>query len=222
MKYGAVIVAAGRGGRFGGDLPKAFVLLAGKPLYRYSLEIFKAHPGISEIILVIPPDYEMIQKQRLPFGLKVVIGGAARQDSVLNGVNALSADIDAVLVHDAARPFLTSEIIDRLLAALERGKEGIAAVPVTDTIKQGEGTKVVKTVNRRNLWRAQTPQAFRVETLQKALRCSEEGGWVGTDEASLVERCGGEVELIQGDSLNIKITTPQDLLFAESVLKSRS
>lgn len=216
MKCGVVIVGAGQGIRLGFSLPKAFILLNSKPLFEYSLKIFLDHPQINEVVLVVPQD------KLSSFSIKnykVVAGGESRQDSVSNGISALSLSCEMVLVHDAARPLITKDIVDRLLKALGEGKSCIAAWPISDTLKETKGDAIVQTVDRQNLWEAQTPQAFPIAVLKEALAKARKDNFVGTDEASLVERLGLPVEVVLGDSTNIKITTRQDLELAEALLK---
>ena len=216
MKFGAVIVGGGSGSRLGADIPKAFVLLGGKPIYFYSVTTFLNHPKISEVIFVTPKSFD---GQVSLSGVRSVAGGKTRQTSVFNGLKALSAEIDAVLVHDAARPFVTAAVIDRLIASLSEGRGGIAALPISDTVKLAEGDWIVETIERSSLWSAQTPQAFPVALLRQAYaRAAAENGSV-TDEASLIEKIGEKVRLIPGASLNFKITTPDDLALAETILK---
>ena len=216
MKCGVVIVGAGQGVRLGSAVPKAFVLLNSKPLFEYSLKIFQDHSQIQEVVLVLPQEK---LNSVSPKNYKVVVGGESRQDSVTNGLAALSATCEGVLVHDAARPFVTKAIVDRLLDGLEQGRNGIAAWPVSDTLKATEGDTIVQTIDRRNLWEAQTPQAFPVSVLKEALAKARKDNFVGTDEASLVERLKLPVEVVLGEATNIKITTKQDLELAEAILK---
>lgn len=211
MKIAAVIVAAGSGERLRSPKPKAFVPLGKSPLFEHSLSIFKRHSKISKIVLVFPPGYES-----LDLDASVVAGGARRQDSVAVGLSLLDDSFEAVLIHDAARPFVTSSIIDRLLAALKEGKHAIAAVKVTDTIKQGEGGRIIKTVDREALWAAQTPQAFLLGPLKDALNQAKRNGWLFTDEAALLEKLNIPVSLVEGDTFNFKITTPADLELAKA------
>lgn len=220
MKIGVVIVGGGQGARLKSAIPKAFIQLGSKPLYQYSLEVFQAHSKMEEIVLVVPPDF--VSECAVTKKIKVVAGGQSRQDSVWNGLEALSRNIDAVLVHDAARPFLTTPIIDRLVARLKEGHNAIAAIPVSDTLKAAEGNQIIKTVDRQGLWRAQTPQAFKRTDLRAAFVRAKKEGWMGTDEASLVERLGKTVHLVWGDPRNIKITTAEDLQQANSLLISLS
>lgn len=223
MKTGVVLVAGGRGERLQSDLPKAFVHLGGKPLFRHSLDSFLAHPQIDEIILVVPKGSSLdfcskMQKSRLDPSL--VAGGSSRQDSVYNGLLALSRDIDAVLVHDAARPFVTRELIDSLIFHLKRGENAIAAIEMNDTLKLAQSEKIAKTVDRKGLWRAQTPQAFLRSVLVEAYALAQKDRFLGTDEASLVERLGVPIYLVGASPLNIKITTPDDLQLAQTILDS--
>lgn len=216
MQFGAVIVGGGSGSRLGSDLPKAFVPLGGKPLYQYSLETFATHPRVREVVFVSP---EAFRAKVRHDGVTVVGGGERRQDSVWNGLSALSRSIDAVLVHDAARPFVSVGVIDRLVTAVAGGVGAIAALPLNDTVKLAHGDEVLETLDRTGLWIAQTPQAFPVFLLKEAYTRAAAEKWEVTDEASLAERLGATVRLISGDSLNFKITTPDDLALAEIILK---
>jgi len=217
MKSGAVIVAAGEGKRLGVDIPKAFFLLGDKPLYQYSLSVFQEHPAIEDIVLVVPPAHADLSLK----GVTVVGGGATRQESVWKGMKALKKSCDWVLVHDAARPFLTKELIDKLLNEARQNRNAIAAHPVADTIKMVESGRILKTVDRKNLWGAETPQLCKISDLQKAFETAEKENWTATDEASLLEKMGIPVFVVESDSLNIKITTKKDLSFAVTLLKEK-
>lgn len=217
MKSGVVIVAAGEGKRLGAEIPKAFFLLEGKPLYQYSLSLFQSHSEIEDVVLVVPATYADLSVK----GATVVVGGATRQDSVRNGIKGLKKSCDWVLVHDAARPFVTKESIDRLLNEGRQGRNAILAHPVSDTIKSVESGRITKTVDRKNLWGAETPQLCRISDLQKAFETAERENWSATDEASLLEKMGIPVFAVEGDSFNIKITTKKDLAFAETLLKEK-
>lgn len=218
MKTAAVIVAGGNGTRLGLSTPKAFVTLCGRPLYEFSLEIFLNHPNISEVVLVVP---EGSRCQSPTDKVQIVVGGRRRQDSVWNGLMALRDDVEGVLIHDAARPFVTSDLIDQLLAPLALGKNVITALPMTDTVKLADGGRIVKTVDRQLLWRAQTPQGFIFSQLKKAFQVAEREGWLATDESFLIEKWGGDVHWVEGDIQNFKITTPADFKLAEAILRSR-
>lgn len=224
MKIAAVIVAGGKGTRLGALLPKAFVSLGDKPLYQHSLETFLTHPQIAEVVLVLPAMGSQAPhgpgrtiRCLAPYGM--VVGGERRQDSVFNGLMALSADVEGVLIHDAARPFVSPALIERLVAQLRAGHNAIAAIKVSDTIKEVEGEKIIRTVDRQTLWRAQTPQAFIVSQLKEAFAVAQQQKWEeATDEAFLIEKLGGTVHVVEGDAHNLKITTSADLELAEVIL----
>jgi 2-C-methyl-D-erythritol 4-phosphate cytidylyltransferase/2-C-methyl-D-erythritol 2,4-cyclodiphosphate synthase len=215
----ALIVAAGSGTRFGGELPKQYLLLAGRAVLRHSAETFLRHPAISGVRVVISVDHRALY-DRATAGLGLlspVIGGANRQDSVRNGLESLAGPQPAhVLIHDAARPFLSAAIIDRTLVALGEAPGAIVAVPVTDTLKRGQDGRVGGTVDRSGLWRAQTPQAFRFDDILAAHRAAE--GAAMTDDAAVAEAAGLPMKLVMGADDNFKITTVEDLHRAERLL----
>ncbi|WP_026693298.1 2-C-methyl-D-erythritol 4-phosphate cytidylyltransferase [Peribacillus kribbensis] len=223
MFYEVIIPAAGKGSRMGAGRNKLFLELSNIPLIVYTLRVFEQDPSCQRIILPINPNdsnhFKSIIKQ---YGfrkeIKFVTGGSERQESVYNGVQHLSSEDGLVLVHDGARPFIDRPLIRRLAetAAAEGG--AIAAVPVKDTIKKVKDRSVVETVERSSLWAVQTPQAFRISLLKEAHARAKASHFLGTDEASLVEEMGGSVSVIKGDYDNIKITTPEDLFFAEAIL----
>jgi len=226
MKAAAIIAAAGIGKRMGGDLPKQYLELAGKPIICHTLDRFHDVDCIGEVVITVEPGREdAFTKEILtPFGYpkswKVTAGGEVRQRSVYNGLKSISATCDVVLVHDGVRPFITNEQI-RKLAEVAGDKGGcILAAPVKETIKRVRSDGVIaETVDRSVLWGAQTPQAFRLPLLMVAMEAAFEEGYMGTDEASIVERLGKEVVIVEGDGRNIKITTPEDLIMAEAILK---
>jgi 2-C-methyl-D-erythritol 4-phosphate cytidylyltransferase/2-C-methyl-D-erythritol 2,4-cyclodiphosphate synthase len=212
----ALIVAAGSGTRLGGEVPKQYLPLAGRAVLRHSVETFLRHPAISGVRVVISAEHRALYDSAvmgLPM-LPPVAGGASRQDSVRNGLESL-ADLrpDRVLIHDAARPFLTAEIVDRTLAALDDAPGVIVAVPVADTLKRGQDGRVAGTVDRSALWRAQTPQAFRYADILAAHRQAK--GAAMTDDAAVAEAAGLPVKLVMGADDNFKITTADDLRRAE-------
>jgi len=213
----ALIVAAGSGVRFGG--PKQFALLEGRPLVEWSCAAFQTHPHVDGIVLVLPDaagGEEYLR--RFPKILQVVPGGPRRQDSVAAGFSRLRAgETKLVLVHDGARPFVSAGLIDRVLEAAERTGAAVPVVFSEDTLKDVEGGRVVRTIDRGRVGRAQTPQGFRHELLARALAEAGREGVTGTDEAFLIERLGAPVEAVTGEPENIKITTLLDLAAAEAI-----
>ena len=218
-KVSAIIVAAGAGKRFGSA--KQFALLRGKSVLDWSVEAFAAHAEVDEIVLVLPAEEDGTRYRKLGGKIVAVVrGGERRQDSVLRGFDRLdSGPADIVLVHDGVRPLVGQEVITRVIAKARECGAAIAAIPVEDTIKEAAGGVVVRTLDRENLQRVQTPQAFTLEVLDRALRKAREDGFYGTDEAALVERAGHPVTVVLGDRRNIKITTAADLKIAEAFLE---
>jgi 2-C-methyl-D-erythritol 4-phosphate cytidylyltransferase/2-C-methyl-D-erythritol 2,4-cyclodiphosphate synthase len=213
MQAAVLIVAAGRGSRFGGELPKQYALLDGKPVIRRTIEAFLDHPGIGEIRVVIHPDDVELYRAACA-GLEIaapVFGGAERQDSVRNGLEALaSASPDAVLIHDAARPAITPAVIDAVLSALSTEAGAIPVLPVVDTLKRrGDGPVLGATFDRASVLRAQTPQGFRFADILAAHRAA--AGNTLTDDAAVMEAAGHRVVGVAGEERNIKITTNEDL-----------
>jgi 2-C-methyl-D-erythritol 4-phosphate cytidylyltransferase/2-C-methyl-D-erythritol 2,4-cyclodiphosphate synthase len=212
----ALVVAAGRGTRLGGDVPKQYLKLAGKPLLRRSLETFVQHPKIDGVRVVFNLDDRDLYDEATA-GLDLlppVAGGAVRQDSVRRGLESLEeAAPEFVLIHDAARPFIAGDTIDRVLDALAEAPGAIPALPVRDTVKRGANGIISDTVDRANLWRAQTPQAFRYRDILAAHR--DAAGLDLPDDAAVAERAGMSVHLVQGYEANFKVTTPEDLREAE-------
>ncbi|MSP67992.1 MAG: bifunctional 2-C-methyl-D-erythritol 4-phosphate cytidylyltransferase/2-C-methyl-D-erythritol 2,4-cyclodiphosphate synthase [Alphaproteobacteria bacterium] len=216
----ALIVAAGRGERFGGEVPKLYRPLAGRPLLAWSAERLGRHPGIDGARVVIrAEDADLYARATagLPL-LAPVTGGATRQDSARLGLESLvPLAPERVLIHDAARPFPSVPLIDRLIAALAEGPAAIASVPVTDTLKRGgDDGRIAATVPRAGLWRAQTPQAFHFEAILAAHR--QAAGQSLTDDAAVAEAAGLPVVLIAGDEDNIKVTEEADLRRAQRIL----
>lgn len=213
MRVAAILVAAGSGLRFGADRPKQFSVLTGKPVVRWAAERLLPHVAMLQPVgdpALIEPALDGIAH------MPVVRGGAARQDSVRAGLEALVPHApDLVLVHDAARPFLPDGTIPALLAALATHAGAIPAVPVADTLKRGRGGAIAATVPRDGLFRAQTPQAFRFETLLRLHRAAPAGA---TDDAALLEGAGLLVALVQGHEDNIKLTYAEDAVRLERVL----
>jgi 2-C-methyl-D-erythritol 4-phosphate cytidylyltransferase/2-C-methyl-D-erythritol 2,4-cyclodiphosphate synthase len=223
MTTAALIVAAGRGSRAGGDKPKQYQLLGGKPLLRYSLETLLGHGAVARVAVVIHPDDSAAYTEavgdlaRHPRLAPPCPGGAARQDSVRLGLEALAAEKPAhVLIHDAARPFLGQKQVDRLIDMLAQAPGAVLAVPVVDTLKRDDGGYARSGVERQGLWRVQTPQAFRFADILTAHRqCA---GLAMTDDAAVAERAGLAVKLVPGSEENFKVTEPDDFARAERQL----
>jgi len=219
-----VIAAAGSGKRFGTDIPKQFHMLGGRPILVHTLEKFESCDAVDEMVIAVSEGHleraeRLIDDAGFAKVSAVVAGGDTRTLSVANGFAAVSNDADVVAVHDAARPFVTP---DEITAVIEKAAETGAAclvAAVVDTIKEVSGGAIVRTIDRTKLRRALTPQAFRYSILEKAL-----ADVVGdaTDEAVLVEMLGVSVACVEGSGRNIKITTPDDILIAESFLRSEN
>jgi len=225
---GVVIPAAGQGKRMGASLNKQFLALRGIPLLAHTVSVFQSSDQVREIVIVgakddIPVIEEIVESYRLDKVAAVPIGGAVRQESVFAGVQALSAATQRVVVHDGARPLLTLELFHRFLAEAEETVAAITAVPLKDTVKlvNQEGW-VVETPPREQLRAVQTPQVFERAVLEEAHRRAAQTGFIGTDDASLVEWLGYPVKVLEGSAENIKITTPDDLWLAEKILAART
>src|SRR5579883_2895502 len=212
----ALVVAAGRGTRLGGPLPKQYLPFLGKRLLRYSLEALTSHKAIDRVRVVYNPDDAELYAEAAQ-GLDLlppVAGGAARQDSVRLGLESLAELAPAqVLIHDGARPFVDSGTIDRVLAALADAPAAVPALKLADTVKRADNGRVLETVDRAQLWRAQTPQGFRYREILVAHRAAK--GMDLPDDAAVAERAGLAVRLVAGGEDNIKVTTPEDLARAE-------
>lgn len=216
----ALLVAAGRGERLGAEGPKAFVMLAGRPMIAWSLDALRAVPAIERIVVALPAGVEA------PEGTIGVAGGAERSHSVRAALAAAGdgPGDEAIVVHDAARPLATPELFARALDALASSAADavVAAARVTDTIKRaGDDLRVVETLDRRTLWAVQTPQTFRRDALAAAFAAPDEVLASATDDAGLVEQAGGRVHVIESPGENLKVTTPVDLRLAEILLNER-
>ena len=221
----ALIVAAGQGRRLDCPMPKAFLQLGEIPLFLWSARTFEQVPEVTQIVLVVPADYcDTAQSLARQAGLTklgaVIPGGKTRCDSVFAGLQALSSDPpDLVAIHDGARPFVSTEVISRTIAAAEQTGAALAARPVTDTLKQvDDELGVAATVDRTGLWHAQTPQTFRFSTIYDAYQQARAGGWRATDDASLVERAGGKVTVVEDEVRNFKITVPDEWQRAQALV----
>ena len=221
----AIVVAAGKGTRLGGDRPKQFLELGGVPIIIHTLRQFERSKQIDEVIAVLPADEtagfeSLARKFELTKLRGAIAGGASRAQSVRNGLNAI-ADAEIVAVHDGVRPFVTPAEIDSVVAAARENGAAILTAAVADTIKRLEGERIAETVPRASLRRALTPQAFRFEILKQAYEQLDELESAGidvTDESLLVERLGIEILSVQGSPRNIKITNEADLALANSLL----
>lgn len=225
MRVAAIIAAGGRGARLGADLPKQLLTIGGRTLLERSVDAFVSHPRIDEIVVVAPAD--LVEELApawagLAKPVQVVVGGARRQDSVANGFAAVEGRADVVLIHDAARPFVSADLIDRTLDAAAESGAALAALPCADTVKYAGaaagagGPFVERTIPRERVYLAQTPQGFRAEVLRAAVAAGQALG-TATDEAALAEAAGFPVRLVAGDPANLKITTRTDLEVARAM-----
>ncbi len=227
MSVAALVVAAGRGERLGHALPKAFVPLAGRPLLLHALEALASVPAVDLVVPVVSasdrPHWSALEPALAGLAklAPAVDGGAERQDSVRAGVEALPHDVALVAVHDAARPLVRPEAVERVIEAARRQGAAILALPLRDTVKRVQCGRILATPDRSELWAAQTPQVFRTALLREALAKARAEGFVGTDDAQIVERLGVSVAVVEGDADNLKITHPEDLAAAEQWLAAR-
>lgn len=217
-KVGVAIPAAGEGRRMGGRR-KPFLELRGEPILAHALRPFLAHPAVTVVCVALSPDDAAAPPEwltRMDARVRVVAGGAARSDSVKAALDALG-DVDIVVVHDAARPLVTRAILDRCIAAAAAGTGAIAGWPATDTLKQVDAAlRVVATPDRSRIWHAQTPQAFPAALLRRAYAAWDDRE--ATDDATLVERVGGVVVMVEGSASNLKVTRPEDIVIAGALL----
>ncbi len=226
MKTAAIIPSAGMGRRMG-NRKKPFLPLAGRPVLAHTVLLFELSPLIDATILVVPDDdretcgLEIVDVFEFRMVIDVVPGGRERQDSVRAALDALSGSWDILVVHDGVRPFATVDIIEEVVKTAKATGAAIAAVPVKDTVKEVANGTVIRTVPREALWSVQTPQAFKAGILREAHKRAVEDGFSGTDDAALVERLGHRVSVVEGSYENIKITTPEDILVGEAILRGR-
>ena len=221
---GVIIPAAGQGTRFGGK--KQFKSFNSTKLLSHIITVFSHSRSISEIVVVVPENYvEKINIQTREtsenINIQVVSGGEKRQDSVFNGMNALSKKCKLVCIHDAVRPFVTVGMIEKTINACGQYDGAIMAVPAKDTLKKVTNDRIQSTVDRNEIWHAQTPQTFRREKIEKALQSAKKEGITGSDEAFLLERLGYNVAVVEGTFYNLKITTPDDWRISEAMWKIR-
>jgi len=223
----ALIPAAGMGKRMGASTNKQYLQLNGMPIVARTISVFEQSPLIDAIYLVIPAEEIPYCRKHVveAWGFRkiaaVVPGGRERQNSVMNGLTAMReyvSDDDVVLIHDGVRPLVTGNMLSESITTATLHDGALIAVPVKDTIKTVRNGVVIDTPLRESLWQAQTPQSFRFGKIFNAHLSAELEGFYGTDDASLIERTGGEVHIIRGDYRNIKITTPEDMVLAEAYL----
>lgn len=226
MNVGVVIAAAGSGKRMGTKVKKQFLPLGDKPILIHTLECFLSHSQIKEWVVVTGEDDVQATKQlvrsysHLP-AVKVIAGGAERQESVYRGLQSLQHS-DYVLIHDGARPFVSPDLLERLFNELKRTDAVIPGVPVKDTIKQvNQQGQVMTTPPRDSLWAVQTPQAFRLSRIIASHEVGIRNQWAVTDDAMLMEKLGVATHVTLGDRENLKITTPEDMVFAKAILEER-
>jgi len=226
VKVYAIVVAAGQGKRMGSKVQKPYLEILGRPLLFYTLKNITASPLINGVGLVVGNgmvDYswqEIVKAYGLDGVVDIVEGGIERQDSVYCGLKPLPEDTDIVLIHDDAKPFISSIVIEKTVAAAMEYGAAITGVRVKDTIKMvDESYKVMQTLNRSMLWAVQTPQAFKAKLLRDCYDKAINEEFYGTDDASIVEWAGFEVRVVDGEDKNIKITTPFDLRMAEAMIR---
>ncbi len=229
MQATVLIPAAGAGRRMGGSISKQYLELAGKPILAHTLALFENHPLVDNIYPIVPPDdisycqQQIIDRYGFNKVRKLVAGGPTRQDSVKNGLDALTEDgLDQpqrpILIHDGARPLFDCKQLSMLIDIVGRTGACAIGVPVKDTIKNVEDSKITGSPDRNRLWQAQTPQGFQYQLIKEAFDQAVADCFTATDDASLLERLGHQVQILEGDYRNIKVTTPEDILIAIALL----
>ena len=227
----AIVPSAGLGRRFGSDANKPFQILGGKPLVVWALEALESVDAIEEIIPVLRKEdvergIEVFRSYNISKTKRVAAGGKERQDSVYNGLKLIGDKNCIVLIHDGVRPLIEKDLIEKVIKELLKGGKGglksfdgvVLGVPVKDTIKEAESGIIKSTIRRDSLWAIQTPQVFPYKKISAAYKKSIKEGFYSTDDAALMERYGGKIKVIMGSYSNIKITTPDDLIFAEYLI----
>ena len=220
----AILLAAGKGLRFKSRVSKPLIKLGARPLIIYSLEALSSNPDIKEILVVVNAVNEkgiaaVLKNHSVKKVSRIVKGGLRRQDSLGNALKFADNRSKLILIHDAARPFISRKIISDVIKAAHKSSASVSAVPVKATIKEGVGGVVKKTLNRDLLWEIQTPQVFNKDLIIEAYRRFGKNNV--TDDASLVEKMGKKVRLVMGSYFNIKITTPEDMIFAQTIMRKK-
>lgn len=225
-KLAVIIPAAGSGTRIGSPVPKPFLQIGGRTILEHTVAAFTGLNFVRQLIIPVHKEWltkvdEMMESHRSETcRITVLEGGSERQFSIHNGLSILGSEIDLVAVHDAVRPFVDEAVIRNCCDIADKKGGAIVAVPAKDTIKKvDQSGKIILTPDRSSLWQAQTPQIFRKALITKAYKSALDAGFVGTDDASLVERIGGHVDVVEGDRRNLKITYPIDLKVAEMILE---
>lgn len=223
-RFAVLIPAAGSGSRIGGDRPKQYVQILGESVLRHTVRVFADLEECTEVVIAIDDAWRNAAEEAAEgfAGVRFVRGGTERQHSIRNGLDALVSNPPIVLVHDAARPLVSARLIERVLSAVREHGAAIPALPIGETVKlvDSAGT-ILRTVPRDGLYTAQTPQGFQTDLLRRAYAHALDTGFVGTDDASLVEHLGEEVAVVQGEGENLKITWSEDFQRAEVALRKR-
>jgi len=227
VRVGVVIAAGGRGRRLGSSVPKQFLPLAGIPILQRTVELFASLRLVDEIVIASPKEHVARVRNLLARGgikkiVSIVPGGRERQDSVWNGLHGFISKPDVVLVHDAVRPLVGRATVNKVIASTAKHGAAVVGVKVQDTIKvEAKSGFYARTLDRSKLWAVQTPQGFEFRILMKAHQAARRSGFIGTDDASLVERLKIPVRIVEGDQMNIKITTSADLHLAKIWVKKK-
>lgn len=227
MRVIALIPAAGMGKRMAAGMNKQYLQLGDRPILAHTIAVFEAAPFVDDIYLIIPEDEipysreNVVERYGFSKVRQIVAGGSERQHSVLNGLRAIkqAGEDDTVVIHDGVRPFIPLSVIESSVETARTHDGALVAVPVKDTVKIVKDGVVLETPPRETLWLAQTPQTFRYGIIRDAYEQADADHWLGTDDASLVERLGKSVQIVLGSYGNFKITTPEDLILAEAFLK---
>jgi 2-C-methyl-D-erythritol 4-phosphate cytidylyltransferase len=228
MKTVAVIPSAGKGERMKKEVGKPYLLLADKPILAHTLSAFEQSPLVNEVIVTVSPEEveycrrEVIDASHCKKVSHVLPGGRERQDSIWEGLKRVPSDCEIVIIHDGVRPLVTRRLIEASIQAAQRYGAAVPALPLKDTVKVvSEEHEVIETLDRHMLMAIQTPQTFKFHIIKEAYERAYQEGFYGTDDASLVERIGVKVKVIPGSHENLKITTPEDLILAEALLRRR-